>query len=183
MKKIFLAAILISAMAFGKAQAQISFSLNIGVQPDWGPVGYDHAEYYYMPDIGVYYDVPHHQYVYPDGRSWVRTTSLPPRYSNFDLYNSYKVVINQPTPYMHDNVYRTKYAQYRGHRGQTVIRDSRDAKYRNHYHDDNGNHKDNGRGNGWGHDKDHGNNGRGNDQGNDHGRGNDHGHGNGHGNN
>ncbi len=154
------AAILLAALSFSPAKAQfkISLNLNIGTQPDWGPVGYDHAEYYYMPDIGVYYDVPHQQYVYPNGRRWVRASSLPPRYHNFDLYSGYKVVLNEPTPYVHDNVYRARYAQYKGRRGQPIIRDSHDPKYkRDHGRND---HHDNGRG----HD-DHHDNGRGHDNG------------------
>ncbi|OCX51264.1 hypothetical protein BEL04_20390 [Mucilaginibacter sp. PPCGB 2223] len=164
MKKLMLsAAMLLAVLSFGpaKAQLRISLNLNIGSQPDWGPVGYDHAEYYYMPDIGVYYDVPHAQYVYPNGNTWVRTTVLPPRYHNFDLYSGYKVVINEPAPYLRDNVYRTRYAQYRGHRGQPVIRDSHDPKYRrdNDRDDrhDNGRRHDDHHDNGRGHDDHHDN--------------------------
>ena len=31
------------------AQVKVGFSVNIGTQPEWGPVGYDHVEYYYLP--------------------------------------------------------------------------------------------------------------------------------------
>jgi len=132
MKKLLIAVLMIGALSFKFADAQISFklNLNIGSQPDWGPTGYDHVDYYYMPDIGCYYDVAARQYVYLNGRNWTRSASLPPRYGNYDLYHGYKVVVNQPKPYLHDNVYRTKYASYRGHAGQPVIRDSREEKYR-----------------------------------------------------
>jgi hypothetical protein len=133
MKKLFFAAFIISALAFKSADAQLSIhlNLNIGSQPDWGPTGYDHADYYYMPDIDCYYDVAHSQYVYPNGNTWVRASVLPARYHNYDVYSGYKVVINQPTPYLHANVYRAKYASFKGRKGQAVIRDSHDAKYRN----------------------------------------------------
>ncbi|MBD1395230.1 hypothetical protein [Mucilaginibacter glaciei] len=134
MKKILItAAIFVSLLTVKQANAQISFSLNIGSQPAWGPVGYDHADYYYMPDIDTYYDVPAHQYVYLENNNWVRRASLPPRYSNYNLYNGYKVVVNERSPWLRNNVYRTKYAGYKGRTGQTVIRDSRDVKYRNHW--------------------------------------------------
>jgi len=170
MKKILLTAVLlVSCLAFrADAQVHISLGLNIGSQPDWGPVGYDHAEYYYMPDIDAYYDVPNHQYIYLNGNRWTRAVVLPPSY-RFDPYNSYKVVVNEPSPWLHASVYRAKYKGYRGRRDQVLIRDSRDDKYRNHWNGhDNGNHNgwDRGRGN---QDKDHGNNGRGNGRG--HGRG------------
>ncbi|MES2269005.1 MAG: hypothetical protein V4520_19730 [Bacteroidota bacterium] len=134
MKKIIItAAIFFSCIAYKSANAQISLNINIGSQPEWGPVGYDRADYYYMPDIDTYYDVPAHQYVYLENNSWVRRASLPPRYSNYNLYNGYKVVVNEPRPWRNATVYRTKYANYKGHNGQTIIRDSRDVKYVNHW--------------------------------------------------
>ncbi|MCC8427291.1 hypothetical protein [Mucilaginibacter sp. UR6-11] len=207
MKKILLTAVLLVSCLMFKADAQlrISLGLNIGSQPDWGPVGYDHASYYYMPDVDAYYDVPNHQYVYFENNRWVRGAGLPGRY-NFDPYNSYKVVVNERNPWERASVYRTKYKVYKGRRDQQIIRNSRDTKYRNHWQDhndygrgpgnsdnghDRGNHGNGNQGNGYGNQgngrgNDHGNghgddhgNGRGNDHGN--GGGNDQGHGNGHG--
>ncbi|WP_158825728.1 hypothetical protein [Mucilaginibacter lacusdianchii] len=168
MKKIILAAaILVSGLAFNKpANAQVSLNINIGSQPDWGPVGYDRAAYYYMPDIDTYYSVPTHEFVYLSGNRWVHANSLPARYRNYDLYNSYKVVVNDRNPWEHASTYRNRYANYKGRRGQAIIRDSRDVKYRNHWNGNtrtrtvktktvvrktnNGNHNgwNNGRGNG-----------------------------------
>jgi hypothetical protein len=138
MKKVIItAAIFLSCIAYKSASAQVSLSINIGSQPEWGPTGYDHADYYYMPDIDTYYDVPAHQYVYLENNSWVRRASLPARYSNYNVYNGYKVVVNEPNPWVHATTYRTKYAGYRGRTGQTIIRDSRDVKYRNHWSNNN----------------------------------------------
>jgi hypothetical protein len=136
MKKIILsAAILLSCLAINKANAQVSVSLglNIGSQPAWGPVGYDHASYYYMPDIDTYYDVPTHQYVYYDNNVWVHRAYLPVRYRNYNLYNGYKVVINDRDPWLRHNVYRTQYAGYRGRHDQVIIRNSRDVRYANYW--------------------------------------------------
>jgi hypothetical protein len=134
MKKIILtAAIFVSLLTVKHASAQISISVNIGSQPEWGPTGYDHADYYYMPDIDTYYDVPAHQYVYLENNAWVRRASLPARYKNYNLYSGYKVVVNERNPWLRNNLYRSRYANYRGRAGQTIIRDSRDGKYRNHW--------------------------------------------------
>jgi hypothetical protein len=46
------------------ASAQVRVNINIGSQPVWGPVGYDHVDYYYLPDIETYYYVPTRQFVY-----------------------------------------------------------------------------------------------------------------------
>jgi hypothetical protein len=139
MKKIVIvAAVLISCLSFKNANAQIRFSLgvNISNQPEWGPVGYDHADFYYLPDIGVYYNVPAHTFTYFNQRGvWVTRPNLPMRYRNYDLYHAYKVVINNnPRPWEHDNDFKVRYAGYRGRHDQVIIRDSHDAKYRNHWH-------------------------------------------------
>jgi hypothetical protein len=134
MKKIILTtAIFLSAFSFQAAKAQISFSINIGSQPEWGPVGYDHADYYYMPDVDAYYDVPAHQYVYYENNVWIHRASLPARYNNYDVYKGYKVVVNERTPWLHNSTYRAKYSGYRGRTNQEIIRDSRDAKYAKHW--------------------------------------------------
>ncbi|WP_183568075.1 hypothetical protein [Mucilaginibacter sp. SP1R1] len=138
MKRIILtAAIFFSCLSVKIASAQISLSINIGSQPEWGPTGYDHADYYYMPDIDSYYDINAHQYVYFNNNVWVHSNGLPPRYSNYDVYHGYKVVVNQPTPWVHNDVIRRKYVSYRGRTNQTIIRDTKEVKYRNHWNGDN----------------------------------------------
>gem|GEM_PF-378384 len=138
MKKIiFTAVLLVSCLSLKIADAQVSIGvgLNIGNQPDWGPVGYQNAGYYYIPDVGAYYDVNAHEYIYFENNVWVHRGYLPPRYRNYDLYGGYKVVINDRDPWLRDNDYRVRYAQYRGRHDQQLIRDSRDARYRNHWRD------------------------------------------------
>ncbi len=140
-KLIFATIILLSCLIFKAADAQVrvSIGVNINSQPEWGPVGYDHADYYYLPDIGTYYSIPTHQYIYYSNSRWVRTVYLPERYRNYDLYNGYKVVINERDPWLRDDIYRGRYAGYKGNRNQVIIRDSRDERYRDHW--DNGKHK------------------------------------------
>jgi len=121
----------------GTAEAQLSLSLgfNLDRQPVWGPTGYDHVEYYYMPDIEVYYNVPEHMFYYNEHGRWISRSSLPSRYRGYDLYNSYKVVVNERAPYRNHNIYRDKYSSYKGRHDQGAIRDSRDSRYfvnRNH---------------------------------------------------
>lgn len=145
---IFAAALVLSSFAVKVADAQlkINFNLNIGSQPDWGPTGYDHVEYYYMPDIDAYYYVPGHQYVYLQNNAWIRSTTLPARYHNYDVYKGYKVVVNQPEPWRNQAAIRAKYGKFKGQHGkQPAIRDSRDSKYRNHWKGNNNNN--NGHGN------------------------------------
>ena len=174
MKRFFLVcAVVLSAVCY-KANAQVNVNINIGRQPVWGPPGYNYVQYYYLPDYDVYYDVPRGLFVYFDLGRWNFAPALPPRFGNYDLYHSYKVVINDRDPWLRHNYYRGHYEGYRGRR-QLIIRDSRDGRYfaARERHEDFG--RDNGRGN-------HGrNNGRGNDHGRDYDDYRGRGHGNGHG--
>lgn len=132
MKKIslFAAVLMVSLFSIKSASAQVNLNINIGCQPLWGPTGYDHVEYYYLPDIDAYYYVPSGQYIYANGGRWIWTNNLPARYGNFDLYQAYKVVINEPKPYLKNNTYATKYGKFKNYNGhQKLIRDSRDKKY------------------------------------------------------
>jgi hypothetical protein len=130
-KVIFILALVLSGVAINTASAQlrIGLNINIGSQPIWGPVGYDHVDYYYMPDIDVYYNVPNRQYVYQERGRWIFASSLPARYRNYDLYSGYKVVVNEQYPYRHAAMYRTKYAAYKNNHDQQVIRNSHEEKY------------------------------------------------------
>ncbi|MVN21964.1 hypothetical protein [Mucilaginibacter arboris] len=140
MKKVILRTILGTALVFSLhagAQAQLSLSINIGRQPAWGPTGYNHVDYYYLPDIESYYDVSTGQYIYQDGGRWIFANSLPPRYRGYDLYSGYKVVVNRPKPYLNFSRDRVTYGRYKNWSGphQAMLRE----------HRDNGNHFGNGR--------------------------------------
>lgn len=128
MKKIFtIALLLFFGQAIKTSQAQVR--INIESQPVWGPVGYDHVEYYYLPDIDVFYFVPRRQYVYMQSGRRIFSLSLPPANSHYDLYSGYKVVVKEPRPYRNIIYYRKKYSGYKNNRSQEIIRNSRDVKY------------------------------------------------------
>ncbi|MBW8685964.1 hypothetical protein [Chitinophaga rhizophila] len=135
MKKIMLLLIAVTGFT-ATSMAQINVSINIGRQPVWGPVGYDHVDYYYLPDVECYYSVPERVYIYRNGNSWARSRALPRRYANFDVYHAHKVVINGvDRPYLMHDRYRKEYYGYRNKHDQMAIRDSREAKYYvNRYH-------------------------------------------------
>lgn len=152
MKKIMFSMLFaVATLAFvNTSKAQVSVNINIGVQPEWGPSGYDYAEYYYMPDIETYYYVPKRQFVYFSGNRWVFSSALPPMYSNYNLYSGYKVVFKSPDAYRHFDEHRVKYVRYKNYNNRQVI-------IKNKH--DNGNHngeyknKGKGKGNGKGHGK------------------------------
>jgi len=137
MKKVFIiTSLLLVAGYWNQSAAQISLSVNIGAQPSWGPTGYDHVEYYYIPDIQSYYYVPAHQFIYMNGSRWTFSNELPPRYRGFDLYHCHKEVINEPQAYLHYAEHRKSFDHFRGVRnGQEFIRDNHEDRYRDHWHD------------------------------------------------
>jgi hypothetical protein len=130
-----LCAVLLTGVVFvsincaGPGTMNGSFGTNISEQPMWGPIGYEYAGYYYFPDIDTYYSVSDHQYIYRDGSNWRHTDLLPVSYNGFDPYHSYKVVLNDKTPYQNNDNHRTRYDSFKGVRDQAVIRDSHDPKY------------------------------------------------------
>ena len=122
--------ILLATGFVSAASAQIRLSVNIGSQPVWGPTGYDHADYYYLPDIDTYYSVPDQMYVYKNGNNWQHSATLPQQYHDFDVYRAHKVVINNvKNPYLNDRNYRRQYANYKNKYDQTPIRDAKENRY------------------------------------------------------
>jgi hypothetical protein len=155
MKKISVSVLFViaSLAIVNTSKAQVNVNINIGTQPEWGPSGYDYAEYYYLPDIESYYYVPKHQFVYFSGNQWNFSPSLPAAYSNYDLYSGYKVVVNKPRAYRYFDDDRVRYARYKNYNNhQEAIK----------YKHDNGNHygqyknKGEGKGKGRGKAKGHG---------------------------
>jgi hypothetical protein len=56
--------------------------------------------------------------------------SLPYRYRTYNLYTGYKVVINEPRPYIHFHTHKVKFDKYKGNHGkQVIIKNSNDPKY------------------------------------------------------
>ena len=105
----------------------------IASPPEWGPVGYDEVEYYYLPDIQVYYDIRLSQYIYFGNGKWIRSRYLPSHCRNYDLYHGYKVVLTDyhgHSPYNHYNTHKVKY--YKGYKGKP--QKSR-GEYKVHYED------------------------------------------------
>ena len=124
-----------------KAEAQVNVNINIGNQPLWGPVGYEYVRYYYLPEIDVYYNVANKKYTYFQGNRWVTKSKLPGRYKNFDIYRTYKVVLNNPNPWNHHDRNRREYGRFAHNRSQVIIRDAGRRPQPHQMH--NKKHKDN----------------------------------------
>lgn len=129
MKKIIITLLIAIGFISFKSSAQVSINVNIGSQPLWGPVGYDHVDYYYLPDVESYYYVPKKQFIYQANGKWIYSASLPSRYQSYNLYNGYKVVINSKDAYHNFVKDRVRYAKYKKVKGQKAIKYSDDSRY------------------------------------------------------
>ena len=131
MKKLVIMSVMLASSFIYKAadaQVRVNLNVNLGSQPQWGPTGYDHVDYYYLPDIDVYYNVPNQNYTYQDGTRWITSRNLPQRYRNYDLYKGYKVVVNQQKPWTHAANNRASYANYKGRQNQAILRDRNNTR-------------------------------------------------------
>lgn len=111
------------------AYPSANITINIDLQPAWGPVGYDYAAFYYMPEINVYYDVNHSHFYYHSNNRWLAVEYLPPAYRVYDLFKIYKVVLNYDKPWEYNRSHRAQYKHYRDDRTQIPIRLSNDSRY------------------------------------------------------
>lgn len=165
MKKVLLAVMVVGASFLStktEAQLRVNVNLNIG-RPSWGLPGSQVGDYYYLPEIDTYYDLRQRQFVYMDRGRWVNANSLPYWLNGYDLNRGYKVMVNEPRPFMRADFYRNRYKRYYdNYRGPVMAnrrydgrfdRDDRFDRDRNNQHfdnkrNDNNRYNDNGNGNG-----------------------------------
>ncbi|MBQ4126622.1 MAG: hypothetical protein IJD72_01460, partial [Alistipes sp.] len=100
----------------------VSGSINISLQPSWGPAGYNYAMYYYFPEFNFYYDVERALFYYTNYGRWVSAKMLPRgRHFPTDLHRFYKVVINYRNPWLYNKRHRSMYKKYKGIYTQPII--------------------------------------------------------------
>lgn len=116
-------------------QAQVSVNVNLGTPPVWAPANPVATQYYYLPDIDAYYDVPAARFIYVRNGQWVRAERLPSRYRAYDLRKGQVV-------YLTDYRGKSPYSYHKNHKIKYVGKKYKPAKtvYVNGKHD-NGKHK------------------------------------------
>ena len=109
----------------------LSTVANISVQPDWGPAGYDCANFYYFPEHNFYYDVNRALFYYYHNKRWLSAKHLPyglgyPR----DLYRLYKVVLNNISkPWKYNRRHIMEYKHYGKIHNQPVLHPHKAPQY------------------------------------------------------
>ncbi len=111
MKKIQLAICALFFMSIA-SKAQVSVNVNFGPPPVWAPAERVETQYYYLPDIDTYYDVPSARFIYIKNGSWFRSASLPYRYRNYNLRGGNVVYLTDyrgDSPYSYHKSHKIKY--------------------------------------------------------------------------
>jgi hypothetical protein len=82
--------------------------------PQWGPSYYNGTRYYYLPDIESYYDIYTQEFIFLNHAQWIYSPYLPLIYPNFNLNNSFIVVVNSNIyqPWMHHQYYVSHFPRY-----------------------------------------------------------------------
>jgi hypothetical protein len=126
-------------IATTQSQAQVSVNVNFGTPPVWAPADRVETQYYYLPEVDAYYDVPAQRFIYISNGGWIRSERLPARYSNYDLRGG-RVV------YLTDYRGNSPYVYHKKHKVKYVTTSYRQPKKVVYVKGDNGKHKGHGKG-------------------------------------
>lgn len=82
--------------------------------PPWAPSYYEGARYYYLPDIECYYDIYSREFIFLNNAQWIYSPYIPSIYRDFNLNNSFVVVVNSNIyqPWMHHQYYVSHFPRY-----------------------------------------------------------------------
>ena len=96
------------------AKAQVVVHVNVGTPPVCAPAERIEVQYYYLPDIDAYYDVPLARFIYIKNGNWFRSASLPYRYRNYNLKRGAVIYLTDYTgnePYLFHKNHKIKYVK------------------------------------------------------------------------
>jgi len=84
------------------------------VAPVWAPPFYEGARYFYIPDLECYYDLLTREFIFLYDGQWFYSPNIPPIYGDFDLNNSFVVVINIHIyePWLHHQYFLSHYPRF-----------------------------------------------------------------------
>ena len=116
------------------SQAQVSVNVNLDNPPLWAPADRVVSQYYYLPEIDSYYDVPAKRFLYPINGKWVRVKKLPKKYRNYNLKGGKIVYLTDyrgNAPYKFNKNHKAKY--FDNDRNKVIyVQDHKYKKNKNH---------------------------------------------------
>lgn len=139
------------------AFAQVNINVNVGTPVYRQPIYTEVADYYYLPDLGVYYNVPRQVYVFQDRGQWIYARRLPARFGHHhDWRRTHFVRMHERAPFLRNDYYYRKYSRGAAKHYPKAKQYDRRHYDRHDKHYDRGHGKGHDKGRGRGHDKDHG---------------------------
>lgn len=124
-------------------QSQVSVNVNLGTPPVWAPADRVEVQYYYLPEVDVYYDVPAERFIYIRNGRWHRSAALPAKYRGYNLRGANVVYLTDyrgNSPYKLHKTHKVKY----GKRGNVYV--VKEAKHKGHHGKGHGKSKGHGKG-------------------------------------
>lgn len=129
--------------------AQVNVNVNLGTPPAWAHGNAVATQYYYLPEINSYYDVPSQQFLYLNNGKWVKAKKLPGKYKKYNL-NKGKIIYlsdyrgNAPYNYnkkhkakyvmVGPNVHPVKYKKHKKNTNDKLFPKKKSNKHKNHKH-------------------------------------------------
>lgn len=99
-------------ISFSTVSGQVTVNVNPGTPPVWAPADRVATQYYYLPEIDTYYDVPSERFIYANNGTWIRSKNLPARHRGYALRGSRIVYLTDykgKTPYKYHKAHKVKY--------------------------------------------------------------------------
>ncbi|MFA7448073.1 MAG: hypothetical protein WCY77_06535 [Weeksellaceae bacterium] len=112
MKVLKLALLSFAFFTATQSQAQIAVNVNLGTPPAWAHGNVIATQYYYLPEIDAYYDVPSERFIYIKNGKWVKSKKLPKKYSNYNLKKGRIIYLSDykgNAPYKYHKKHKEKY--------------------------------------------------------------------------
>lgn len=102
----------LTLMLSAPALAQVNINVHTGKPVYRQPIYQEVADYYYLPDYGVYYNVPRKVYVYQERGQWVYARRLPKRYGyHHDWRRTHFVRMHERAPFLRNDYYHRRYGK------------------------------------------------------------------------
>jgi hypothetical protein len=98
--------------------AQDTAIANTCTLPEWNSVAKADVRYFYLPELGIFYDVNSTMFIYNNGKGWIHQATLPEKNSGYDLFCCQKIMI---TGKINFDEPKTKFARDTHNKEQRII--------------------------------------------------------------
>ncbi len=127
--------IIFSILFLVTVNVQAQVTITFGTPPEWAPANRIETQYYYLPDVDAYYDVPSARFIYIKNGRWIRAAALPYRYRNYSLRGGNIVYLTDyrgTSPYKFHKNHKVKYPKRGSSNKVYVVKKSKSKGHKKH---------------------------------------------------